>query len=227
MMSNRGYSQSSAVHGRLAEILGVGREGAAGAPLRRIHIVGGAGSGKTTLAPQLARRLMLPVYSLDTINFAGSVAVKRPREQRLADVRRIAAQPAWVTEGVFVGWTDALLQAADLVIWLDLSWPTALVRIVRRHLRQSLAGTNRYPGLRRLVSFLLWSTAYYRNTPPAVIDALDEESLHSRAATARHLAPYTAKLIRCCCTAEVADLLASVTAIARYRHRSAVGNGSP
>jgi hypothetical protein len=171
-------------------------QGESSRPLCRLHIVGGAGSGKTTLARHLTRRLRLPVYALDEINFVDGVSSKRPQGERLAAVRQIAAQPAWITEGIFVGWTDELLRQAELIIWLDLPWYTALPRIVRRYLQDSRRGTNRYSGLGTLLKFLAWSWAYYRPMTAAQIDALPEEDLHSRVATARHLGPYREKLIR-------------------------------
>ena len=175
--------------------------------MRRVHIVGGAGSGKSTLAGQLGLALHAPVYHLDALQFIDTRERTRPAAQRLAAAARIAAAPAWVTEGIYLGWTDVLLEAADRIIWLDLPMHLALSRIVRRHLQASLAGTNPYRGLRRLLRFVRWSAAYYRPMSPAQIDALTEERPHNRAATARHLRPYTPKLTRCCSPAEVADLL--------------------
>jgi adenylate kinase family enzyme len=179
-------------------------------PLRRVHIIGGAGSGKSTLARQLAPALGLPRYHLDAVNLVGATEQRRPYADQVAAVQRIAAEPAWVTEGIFLGWTDGLLQAADRIIWLDLAWYIALARIVRRYVLASRRGTNQYRGLRRLLRFLRWSAAYYRPMSPAQIDALPEESLHSRAATARHLRPYAHKLTRCRTPAEVNDLRAAL-----------------
>src|SRR5436309_208162 len=133
----------------------------------RLHLVGGAGSGKSTLGDQLGRALGAPVYHLDALNFVEGTERTRPLEARIADATRIAAEPRWVTEGIFLGWTDALLQSADRIIWLDLPWPLALYRIVRRYIQASRSGTNQYRGLRRLLRFLHWSAAYYRRMSPA------------------------------------------------------------
>lgn len=195
----------------IATILGAGL--GSGTPPRtlcHVHIVGGAGSGKTVLGRYLAQRMNQPVYALDDINFQNGVDRMRPRAERLAAVERIASQPGWITEGIFVGWTDDLLRQADLIIWLDLPWYTAMLRILRRHIHTSLAGTNRYPSLHSLLRFIVWSCAYYRPMTPAQIDALPEENLHSRAATARHLRPYRDKLIRCTSPAEVRELSACI-----------------
>ncbi|MBV9281848.1 MAG: hypothetical protein JOZ41_17355 [Chloroflexi bacterium] len=159
--------------------------------------MGGSGSGKTTLARRLAACLEAPVYDLDEIGYEGGAGPKRPLEVRLADVARIAAQPAWVTEGVFLWWTDELLDRADVIVWLDIPWRVAAWRIVRRHLGASRAGHNRHPGLRRLIRFLLWVRAYHTATAPAPPTAPDDDSAVNRAATAAHLAPYSSKLVHC------------------------------
>ncbi|MCH7626281.1 MAG: hypothetical protein IIC83_10190 [Chloroflexi bacterium] len=44
----------------------------------RIHIVGGSGSGKTTIAIELGRRLDVPTYGLDEIGYEGGAGDRRP-----------------------------------------------------------------------------------------------------------------------------------------------------
>jgi adenylate kinase family enzyme len=123
--------------------------------LRRIHIVGGPGSGKTTLARRLAVERTIPVYDLDSIGYKNGAGAKHPLSDKVADVSAIAERDAWITEGIFLWWTDELLRKADVIVWLDISWRVAAWRIVRRHAMASLSGTNRHRGLRRLWRFLL------------------------------------------------------------------------
>ena len=174
--------------------------------VHRVHIVGGAGAGKSTLACRLAAALPAPAYHLDALNISDTTEHSPAVGDRAAAVARIAAEPSWVSEGIFLGWTDALLQAADRIVWLDVPWYLALYRIVRRYIAANRSGSNPYRGLRRLLRFLGWSVAYYRPLTPAQIDALPEENLHSRAATARHLGPYRQKVVRCCSAADLARL---------------------
>jgi hypothetical protein len=181
---------------------------ATGSVPRRIHIIGGPGSGKTTLARQLGARLELPVYHLDDVAFEGPNFVKRPLDQRMADVCRIAAQPDWITEGIFLGWIDKLLLAADAIVWLDcVSWLSASRRIVVRFARFGLEGVKHQPGLRKFTRYhdyarrlrqlseaLISSRQYYYS---AVVERLVADPIESRASTARQLAPYRHKVIHC------------------------------
>jgi hypothetical protein len=170
---------------------------------RRIHIVGGPGSGKTTLARQVATAGALPVYDLDAVGYEGGAGPKRALDLRLADVRRIAAEPAWVTEGIFLWWTDELLRRADLIVWLDLPWRVAARRIIARHVRASLAGSNRHRGMLKLLSFLCSTRRYYA-APAGAPVAPDDDGAITRAATAQALAASANKLVHCRRPADVA-----------------------
>ena len=101
---------------------------------RRVHIVGGPGSGKTTLARRIGDALGLPVHHLDDVyRVGGGTGPLRPETDRRADVKRILGEPGWVTEGIHLGWTDPFFEAADLVVWLDtVGWARASGRLVRR-----------------------------------------------------------------------------------------------
>ncbi|HEY7294114.1 MAG TPA: AAA family ATPase [Dehalococcoidia bacterium] len=208
---------------------------------RRIHLLGGPGSGKTTLAQQLARALGIPVYELDEVAFVDfkttfGLARRRPLAERLATVEEIACQPAWISEGIAVGWTDPLLAAADLVVWLDVPWHLALRRIVHRYLHavrtdplppntrrwqlrpfmhglfvatSPVGGSvlRRLPLLRRAVRVLSWWCLYTGRSGWALLDALDTDRIYSRAATAAHLRPYAGKLLRVSSSVTAGELL--------------------
>ena len=53
----------------------------------RIHIIGGAGSGKTTLARRLGTLLDAPYYDLDEIGYEGGFTAKRPSSPFLCGSR--------------------------------------------------------------------------------------------------------------------------------------------
>jgi SAM-dependent methyltransferase/cytidylate kinase len=192
---------------------------------KRVHIVGGPGSGKTTLSQQLAARLGVPVFELDTLAEAGPAPdfrMLRPLQERLEELDRIAAMPGWVTEGSFLWWTEELFEAADIVIWLDVPARGALWNVFVRHwrdyhfdvmgqptLRRKLRSL-RYPHLRHLVSFLPYTWRYYRNPASqesAQVVALDNGRAFTRSATALVAEGYRQKVIHCARLEDIANLL--------------------
>lgn len=94
----------------------------------KVHVIGPSGAGKTTLARDLGKRLDLPVYALDPIAFTDRHWTIRPLADKMRAVHEILDKPGWIAEGGHVGWTDPLLDAADIIIWLDVSLLTTLRR---------------------------------------------------------------------------------------------------
>jgi len=150
-----------------------------GAKSQRVHIVGAAGSGKTTLARTLARLLEVEPVELDLNPYADRAA--------------LAEADAWVVEGIFLYGIEPLLSRADTIVWLDLPRHVAQRRIVTRHLRLSIQGRNRHKGLRRLTGFVRSMRHYYVKEAREPLAADDWDAL-SRALTAERLAPYTGKV---------------------------------
>lgn len=177
--------------------------------LARIHIIGGPGSGKTTLARQIAGTTGAPLYELDNIGYENGAGTRRPLHAKLADLHDIAAQPAWITEGIFLWWTDELLHRADMIVWLDPPVRVDLWRIVSRHVRTSLAGTNKHRGVRALVFFLRNAFQYYRGEAIQT-SSPDDDSVVTRAATIHALSEFEGNVVRCRTRSDVARLIRSL-----------------
>ena len=169
----------------------------------RIYIVGGPGSGKTTLAEALGRRLDLRVLRmdehLDWRGLTGSVRLERdaaghPSQAMLAARQALIevhlAQSGWIVEGAEPVFIEAVAEVSDLIVWCDPPFATAAFRIVRRHMRADLAGTNAYPGYRRLYRFLRSVHQRYGNAP------IDVGEQWTRAAVARATSRYRPKVLR-------------------------------
>jgi len=109
--------------------------------MTRIHITGNAGSGKSTLASHVGSVLDLPVYGLDeTVWLPGWKKSSPERRDALEDA--LVSKPSWVIEGV----SQKVIRAADAVILLDVSRPTAYYRCAKRNWRYLLSSR---PGMPR------------------------------------------------------------------------------
>lgn len=174
----------------------------------KIHIIGGPGSGKTTLARQISRRLNIRCYDLDEIAYEGGSGPQRSLETRLADISRIAAQESWITEGVFLGWTRELFEKAEVIVWLNLPWRVARWRIFSRHLKAELRRNNRHPGWRNLYNFTKWCASYYSDTAP-LNKIIVNDGEENQVTTAYFLRGYWNKVIPCKHPSQVNDFLNS------------------
>ncbi|GAC1397839.1 MAG: hypothetical protein NVS4B12_01300 [Ktedonobacteraceae bacterium] len=128
--------------------------------MAKIHILGGSGSGKTTLAQNLSSMLHVPYYDLDRIGLEKGIVTED-------DAFAIAEQLGWVSEGIYLIFTEPLLYQADTIVLLEVSWPVAAWRIIRRHMMKSLHGTNPYPGVQSLFKLLKDFRKYYLNKVPS------------------------------------------------------------
>ncbi|TCC36309.1 hypothetical protein [Kribbella speibonae] len=166
---------------------------------QRIHVVGAAGSGKTYVAAGLAAALSTDHHELDRVAMRRSddhtTVTLVPWPERRAAVAEIAARPDWVTEGIYLGWTEPLFAAADLIVWLDIPWWQATWRVISRHVQKSLRGENEWKGIRLLLRFL-WSTRRYYLGPGGIPSQEHEDAATDHRMTVAALMPYAGKVVR-------------------------------
>lgn len=167
-----------------------------GSTPKRVHIMGMGGAGKTTLAERVGARLGIEHIDLDSLPLPFLNGDPQVAAAWRAEAARIAAEPAWVTASALCGWTDPLLEAADLIVWLDTPPPIAVWRILRRHAVRSMHGTNPHKGLRLLARFLR-DVMRYPGGPIATDEQLDTGRGNSDATTRDRLGPYLDKVVRC------------------------------
>jgi adenylate kinase family enzyme len=102
--------------------------------VRRINVKGTSGSGKTTFAQELARRLDLPFVELDALHHGPDWNEATAEELRARVREAMEANPdGWVIDGNYEAKLgDTLIGAADTIVWLDLPLPLKLRRVARR-----------------------------------------------------------------------------------------------
>lgn len=101
----------------------------------RIVVTGTTGSGKTTLAGQLARHLNAPRIELDAPHW-GPDWTPVPTEEFRARVAAIVAGERWVADGNYSAVRDILWPRADTLIWLDYPLVVNYWRLLRRGTRR-------------------------------------------------------------------------------------------
>jgi adenylate kinase family enzyme len=133
--------------------------------VRRIHIIGGAGSGKSYIAARLSEHLEIPTLDLDDIfwdNASGHYDRRAPADQRDCAFAAILKRCAWIIEGVYHAWLAESFRRADVVIilcpsvWLR-HWH-ALARFAKRRL--GLIPSKKRETLKGLWGLLTWDHAY-------------------------------------------------------------------
>lgn len=115
--------------------------------MKRIHVVGQGGSGKTSLAAEIGARLGLPHTELDSIFWYEGWQHSPPGKFE-AQVEEIAAGEAWVVDGNYSRGRPIVWQRVETVVWLDYPLWLCLWRLLRRTSRriirgEMLWGTNR------------------------------------------------------------------------------------
>lgn len=100
-------------------------------PHNKIVVYGNAGSGKTTLAMALHKKLNLPLYHLDQYHW-------KPNWERVSDEeffakhKQLCNEPAWIMEGIYTRILPERIAHADVVIFLDMPRYLCMWRVLKR-----------------------------------------------------------------------------------------------
>jgi adenylate kinase family enzyme len=124
--------------------------------VRRVSVVGNSGSGKSSLARELASLLGVPHLELDAIfHQPGWVPLAEDEFRRV--VGAAAAGGGWVMDGNYSAVRPIVWARADTVVWLDLPRRTVMRQVVWRTLRRAVTRQELWNGNREpLRNFLTW-----------------------------------------------------------------------
>lgn len=97
----------------------------------KIVIIGGPGTGKTTLAKNLASLLSITSYSLDDIKFNNNW---KPKDTKEVDfqINNLLKKEQWIIEGNHLRNLELILEECDFVIFLDFPMELQVKGIFKR-----------------------------------------------------------------------------------------------
>lgn len=122
----------------------------------RVVVVGPPGSGKTTTAAVIAKRLDAPHTELDSLWSDPNWTEAGPDTFR-ARLAPVVAADRWVLDGNYTsaGAADLVWSRADVVIWLDLGRWVTVPRVVRRTFTRAALRRELWNGNRESVRLAL------------------------------------------------------------------------
>lgn len=135
---------------------------------KRVHIFGGAGSGKTTLAREYSNRFGMPHHELDDFYYLDAATrQRREKSEREQLLTYSIASEAWVLDGIFwQPWIRPSISLADKIIDLAIPEKTRHIRVIKRHFQMlSKANINEYPSFIPTLFELLKQNRIYSKGP--------------------------------------------------------------
>ncbi len=120
--------------------------------IKKISVLGGPGTGKSTLAKNLGKEFNLPVYHLDGMHFKDNW-VERDKEERDSMIMDVAQQDEWVIDGNYKKTLDYRIKQADKVIFLDYSTFAKMKGIYGRYFECRGKERGEIPGCKEKMDF--------------------------------------------------------------------------
>lgn len=140
----------------------------------RISIVGGSGTGKSTLCDILAKKLNLPAIHLDAINFEPNwVEIDKAERDKIISTK--SSGDKWIIDGNYNKTLKERFEKADLIIWLDYSTYAQVKGIFNRILKNYGKEKTEIPGCKERFNFAFFKyvITYNKKKRHIIVDNLN------------------------------------------------------
>jgi adenylate kinase family enzyme len=157
--------------------------------MTRVAVIGPGGAGKSSIARQLGEAVGARVVELDRL-FWRPGWVETPALEWEEIQRQELAREPWVVEGLHKDTMELWLEAADTIVFLDVTPLVATWRVSRRRVSgndRSTApeGCEPAPAYRAMIKFLLYQWEYRREIRPEILRILKRRRGHAEIAVLR------------------------------------------
>jgi adenylate kinase family enzyme len=148
--------------------------------VRRIHIIGSTGSGKTRVASLLSHRLSIPTFDLDDLFWdrsASTYGVRTTGDRRDRKLAEIVTGDAWIIEGVYHQWLGPSFDRAQVILALTPSVWVRDARVIRRFIKRKLGLVpSKRESLCDLWQLLQWNHNYDHDNYPRAMAFIRERN---------------------------------------------------
>jgi adenylate kinase family enzyme len=157
--------------------------------MTRVAVIGPGGAGKSHIARQVGEAVGARVVELDRLFWRpGWVETPAPEWEEIQ--RQELSHEPWVVDGLHQDTMGLWLEAADTIVFLDVSPLVATWRVSRRRLSRddrstAPEGCEPAPAYRALIKFLLYQWEYRRKIRPEILRILERRRGHAEIAVLR------------------------------------------
>lgn len=136
--------------------------------IRKIHIIGGSGSGKSYIAKKVSELTKIKNYDLDDLFWDNNVnyyGKKNSREIRDAKLKNILENDSWIIEGVYSGWPQTSFYEADKIFVLKPNIYLQHIRVIIRFIKRKLGliPSKKSETLKELIELIKWNSGYNKS----------------------------------------------------------------
>lgn len=141
----------------------------------KISIIGGAGTGKTTLANNLGKVLNLPVCHIDGIQHLENWKL-RDKDERDDMILQKVNEDKWIIDGTYRSTLSQRLEKSDFIIYLDYTSIAQVKGILGRYIKYHGKEKPEIPGCKEQMTFefFFWVLKWRKNKRKEIIEKINK-----------------------------------------------------